>query len=265
MIIDTLLFNDEFDMLDIHLAITEKFVDKWIILEASRTFSGLPKPYNLKNNFEKYREKYNNRIEVINLELTADQKNLLCETLMRRGFREAIEKYSSEDVIIHGDLDEIINPEKWQDILDLLEKENKPVSCIFEMYFYRFDQSSERRWKGSVVAKRRMFDTPHDLYKGSMDVAKRKNRNHCVSLSGTVGWHWTWMGNDELIKNKVVSCIESQNRNPNEVLNAFKKVDTVSAINHKAHSTIIDPVYPQSVLEILKNYPDYWHNVKTEA
>lgn len=262
MIIDTLLFNDEFDMLDIHLSITEKYVDKWIILEASRTFSGLSKPYNLTNNFKRYKKKYGDKIEVINLELTADQKNLVCETLMRRGFRDALSKYSPEDIIIHGDLDEIINPEKWGDIIALLEKEDKPVSCIFEMYLYRFDQKAGRNWKGSVVAKRRMFDTPHDLYKGSMEIAKRKNRNHCISLPEFVGWHWTWMGNDELIKNKVVSCIESQHRNPDEVLNAFKKVDTVSAINHKADSKIIDPIYPISVLEIIKQYPGYWHHSK---
>ena len=40
MIIDTTLFNDEFDMLDIHLSISENYVDHWIILEANRTFSG---------------------------------------------------------------------------------------------------------------------------------------------------------------------------------------------------------------------------------
>jgi len=47
MIIDTLLFNNEFDMLDIHLAITDQYVDRWVVLEASRTFSGISKPYYL--------------------------------------------------------------------------------------------------------------------------------------------------------------------------------------------------------------------------
>ena len=260
MIVDTLLFNDEFDMLDIHLAITEHYVDRWIVLEASRTFSGLPKPYNLTNNLDRYKEKYGDRLEVINLELTEDQKNLICETMMRRGFRELLNKYDAEDVIIHGDLDEIINPEKWDSIIALMEEHNKPVSCIFEMYFYRFDQKAGRSWKGSVVAKKRMFDTPHDLYKGDMGVVKRKNRNHCVGSDGHVGWHWTWMGNDTLIKNKVVSCIESQHRDPEQVLDAFKKVDSMSAINHKAGSEIVNPIYPDSVLQIIKNYPDYWHN-----
>ena len=40
MIIDTTLFNNEFDMLDIHLSISENYVDRWIILEANKTLNG---------------------------------------------------------------------------------------------------------------------------------------------------------------------------------------------------------------------------------
>ena len=43
MIVDTTLFNDEFDMLDIHLAITNHYVDRWIILEGNKTWSGISK------------------------------------------------------------------------------------------------------------------------------------------------------------------------------------------------------------------------------
>jgi len=260
MIIDTFLFNDEFDMLDIHLKISEKYVDKWIILEASRTFSGLPKPYNLFNNLARYKEIYGDKIEVIKLELTEDQTNLICETMMRKGFAPSLEKYNSNDIIIHGDLDEIINPEKWEATVKLMDSENKPVSCGFDMYMYKFDQKATRGWKGSVVARKYMFETPHDLYKGHVEVTKRKNRSKCVSLNEVSGWHWTWMGSDELIKNKVVSCIEHQSRDPNEVLTAFKNIDTKSAINHKCESSIVDTNYPKEVLEIIRNYPSYWHN-----
>ena len=105
MVIDTFLFNDEFDMLDIHLAITDHYVDRWIVLEASRTFSGIPKPYNLTNNLARYQEKYPDRIQVVTLELNEDQTNLICETMMRQGLQPAIDQYSADDIVIHGDLD----------------------------------------------------------------------------------------------------------------------------------------------------------------
>ena len=65
MVIDTLLFNNEFDMLDIHLAITDHYVDRWVILEASRTFSGIAKPYNLLDNLGRYRQQYGDRIRTL--------------------------------------------------------------------------------------------------------------------------------------------------------------------------------------------------------
>ena len=258
MVIDTLLFNDEFDMLDIHLAITSHYVDRWIVLEASRTFSGIPKPYNLLDNIEKYQKQWGDVIEVVTLELDETQTNLICESMMRRALQPALDRYSSEDIVIHGDLDEIINPNKFDDIIALMDKHNKPVTCGFDMYMYRLDQKADRGWKGSVVARNRMFNTPHELYKGTN--LKRKDRSHCVGLKEPVGWHWTWMGNDDLVRNKVRSCIESQHRDPEQVLAAFKDLDTVSAINHKCTTTLIKPDYPTVVLEVLKNYPDLWHN-----
>jgi beta-1,4-mannosyl-glycoprotein beta-1,4-N-acetylglucosaminyltransferase len=258
MIIDTLLFNDEFDMLDIHLAITDHYVDRWIVLEASRTFSGIPKPYNLSNNLDRYQARYGDRLQVVTLELSADQTNLVCETMMRQAIASALTECDSEDIVIHGDLDEIINPESWADIVALMDQHDKPVTCGFEMYMYRVDQRAERNWKGSVVARRRMFDTPHELYKGNS--IKRKDRSHCVGFKTPVGWHWTWMGSDDLIRNKVVSCIESQHRDPEQILAAFKQLDTISAINHKCTTHVINITYPDSVQSVLKNYPAYWHN-----
>ena len=258
MIIDTLLFNNEFDMLDIHLAITNHYVDRWVILEANRTFSGIAKPYNLLDNLGRYQQQYGDRIQVVTLALEEHQTNLICETMMRQAIAPALAEYSAEDIVIHGDLDEIINPECWADIIAAMDQHNQPVSCGFEMYMYKFDQRAERGWKGSVVARRRMFDTPHELYKGNS--IKRKNRDHCVGFPTPVGWHWTWMGSDDLIRNKVVSCIETQHRDPEEMLQAFKRKDTISAINHKCTTHVVDVQYPDVVQTILKRYPSYWHN-----
>jgi hypothetical protein len=55
----------------------------------------------------------------------------------------------------------------------------------------------------------------------------------------------------------VISCIESQNRDPDQVLNAFKIGDTVSAINHKTATKKIQTDYPASVNAVIKQY-SYW-------
>lgn len=260
MIIDTSLFNNEFDMLDIHLAISNHYVDRWVILEANRTFSGIPKPYNLLDNLGRYRQQYGDRIRVVTLALEEHQTNWLCETMMRQAIAPALADCDPNDIVIHSDLDEIINPDCWADIVAAMDQHDRPVNCALEMYMYKFDQQAERGWQGSAVARKRMFETPHDLYKGIKEVVKRKSRPNYVGLPRPVGWHWTWMGSDDQIRNKVASCIETQHRDPEQMLQAFKQRDTRAAINHKCATHVIDIRYPDAVQNILKRYPSYWHN-----
>lgn len=255
MIIDTFPFNDELDMLDIRLAITEPYVDRWIISEANRTFSGLEKPYHLSDNIAQF-DRYRDRIEIIQLEIAHDQINWACENRMRQGLSPALDQCAGDDVIIHGDLDEVINPVEFDNILDVMTQHRQPVSCTMDMYIYRFNQRVNRRWGGSVVSQRSWFQDCQQLYKGNN--VKRKDRSHCVSLDRAVGWHWTWIGPDERIRNKVQSCIESQHRDPEQVLSSFRDLDTAAAINHKCATTTVEVQYPELVQAVLDRYPQYW-------
>lgn len=255
MIIDTFPFNDEFDMLAIRLAITDNYVDRWIISEGDRTFSGIQKPYHLSENLHRF-PLYRDRIEIVQLAIDADKINWQCENRMRSGLNSALDHCADDDVIIHGDLDEIIDPEHFADILTHMEQHQRPVTCTMDMYIYRFDQKADRRWGGSVVSKRAWFDDCQQLYKGVN--VKRKDRSHCVSLDRSVGWHWTWIGPDDRIRSKVQSCIESQHRDPDQVLNSFRNLDTAAAINHKCATYTVDTSYPISVQSVLARYPQYW-------
>lgn len=259
MIINTLLFNDEFDMLSIFLEISSSYTDKWIILEGNKTFSGKSKDYNLKNNFHKVK-KYQDKIILMNLEIPQNYKDWKCDNFSRISLQNEIDKFSSEDIFIHGDVDEILNPLKIKELISCMEEHNKPVATVLDMYIYKFDQKTNRKWQGPVIAKKKMFINPQQLIKG--DQPKKKNRSHCVGFDQPAGWHWTWIGDDKRILSKVESCIESQTRNPVEVLEAFKRLDAASAINHKCATTYDpNPQYPAVVLEVIEKYP-YWTKLK---
>jgi hypothetical protein len=255
MIIDTFMFNDEFEMLDIRLDISNKYVDKWIILEGNKTWSGNKKPYHLQAKLDYYSKKYKDRIQVIQLEIPEGYTEWKCENFSRASLQKGIDLHSDDDIIIHSDLDEVLNPELFPSIVDLLDKENKPVNCTLDMFIYHFNRKMYRTWSGNIVARKRMFKNPQELYKG--DQYKKKNRSHCVRYPDIAGWHWTWIGNDDRIRNKVQSVIEHQGRNPDEVLNALKNNDTKTAINHKCDSFVLDYPYPKSVTDIISKYP-YW-------
>ena len=260
MIIDTILFNNEFDMLDIRLALTESYVDKWVICEATKTMNGRSKPLYLTENIGRY-DYWGDRLHIVQLEVPNtwgmwDIENGQREALLR-GYSDA----NDNDIVMHSDLDEVINPLLVPEILAMVEQENKPVTCTLEMYIYKFDQKLDRKWAGNVVAKKNMFENPCTLYKGLAAGAghaqKRKDRTHCVQFPKNAGWHWGWMGNDDIIKSKAWSCIESQHRDAEQMLDSFKKFDSGAAINHKTVTHYVTPDYPEPVMSVLKQHP-YW-------
>lgn len=255
MIIDTFLFNDEFDMLDIRLDISAQYVDRWVILEGNRTWSGLTKPYHLSDNLDRI-ARYQDRIDIVRLDIPVNLINWECENFSRASVGLGLTSCAPNDIIIHGDLDEILDPEAWPDILATMRQHQRPVTCAMEMYIYRFDQQADRRWSGCVVSELNWFKDCQRLYRGAN--VKRKDRSHCVSMDRTVGWHWTWIGSEDRIRTKVQSCIESQCRDPEQVLSAFRDLDTASAINHKCTTHTVTTQYPDSVQAVLDCYPQYW-------
>lgn len=261
MIIDTTLFNVEFDMLDIRLALTDNYVDHWIICEANRTLSGLPKPCHLSEHIHRY-QKYSSRMTVMQLDIPASWSNWDIENGQRAHIRHGYAHMASDnDVIMHSDIDEILNAELVPDILSMLETEDRPITCKLEMYLRHFDQRLERGWQGTVVAKQRHFQDPCTLYKGPRagvgHAQKKKDRSHCANFPQSAGWHWGWMGTDDAIKTKVQSCIETQHRDADEVLAQLAKGDTGNAINHKCVTRFVQPDYPASVMAVIRKYP-WW-------
>jgi len=265
MIIDTTLFNNEFDMLDIRLALTESWVDHWIICEGNRTMSGQPKPYHLSDNIDRYAE-YRDRLTVLKLDIPESWTNWDIENGQRAYIRQGYDHMASQDdIIIHSDLDEILNPDTVPDILTMLDTEDRPISCGLDMYLYRFDQRLERGWKGHVVARRRHFQDPCTLYKGPAagvgHAQKKKTRHHCAGFPRHAGWHWGWMGSDDIIRSKVKSCIESQHRDADEIVTLLSQGDTASAINQKCRTFHEpNPGYPESVMAVITRYPWWTHN-----
>lgn len=260
MIIDTFLFNDEFDMLDLRIQLTQGWVDRWVVCEGNRTLSGKPKPFHLSDNIDRYKH-LGDRLRVITLEIPEIWSNWDIENGQRAELVKGYVDCDDNDVIMHSDLDEILDPTRVKDILLQLEHDDRPVSCSLEMYMHRFDQKLNRNWAGNVVAKKRHFQDPCKLYKGINagvgTAQKKKDRSHCVWTEGNVGWHWGWMGDESTIKNKVISCIETQHRDVNEVYENFEKNRADLAVNHKCATNLVEPNYPLAVMAAIKKYP-WW-------
>lgn len=260
--VDTFLFNNEFEMLDIRLSIMDSYTDLWVIAEGNRTLTGIEKPYYLSDNLDYYRCRYGDRFRIIQVDLHEIDLPWDRSTHSRRMIQQGLIDLEYDAIVSHSDLDEVINPEKLLDIVSYVTKKGAPVSCNLQMYVGQFDRFCPRIWAGNVVARKDMFGDPNYLYKGAS--TKRKRRQHCVVFPDIAGWHWTWIGNDEVIKKKTQSTIAPYGRDPDQVLKDLRNNKTHRAVNHKIYTVLHDPEYPEPVNDILNLYP-YWSKQQDDS
>jgi beta-1,4-mannosyl-glycoprotein beta-1,4-N-acetylglucosaminyltransferase len=129
---DIISLNNELDMLEIRLNVLNEYVDYFVIIEATETFSGVPKPLNYLLNKEKYK-KFENKIiyHVVNdtpkdvNDQNCNQKYLnqakispnvtwehqcwLKEFYQKEYIMDALKDLNDDDVCYISDLDEIWN------------------------------------------------------------------------------------------------------------------------------------------------------------
>ena len=211
MVYDLLPFFNEIDILRLHLEIMSPFVDKFIIEEATVTFSGVKKELCFDRNRQKF-SKFLDRIVYIPVKDTPKkagtherdyfQKNRLIEGLEQVGATE-------DDVIIFGDCDEIPNPVELKKIIDGFDK-NKVYHLAQRNFsaFVNMEEKSgkllsitgdfpdipqgERKWLGTKVTS--TLNIPEEGIVRLRDLCKVTDRNAVRVADG--GWHFGYMGGE---------------------------------------------------------------------
>ena len=149
-IYDCFMFFDEEMLLDLRLNIMNKYVDKFVITEATYTHNGKPKKLIFDiNKFPKFKDKiiYNvvekepNNIDKINKDDNEETigNKLIHNSIKRENFqRNCIEKgltkADSNDMILISDLDEIPNLEEN----NLNNIKNKLIFFKQKLFYYNF-------------------------------------------------------------------------------------------------------------------------------
>ena len=152
-IFDCFMFFDEEMLLDLRLNIMDKYVDKFVITEATYMHSGKPKKLIFDiNKFSKFKDKiiYNvidkepSDIETI-YEKDNDEKDTRGqkltnnsnkrEHLQREAAQEALKDADPEDIIFINDIDEIPNLKNFN--FNAINK--KLIIFKQKMFFYKFN------------------------------------------------------------------------------------------------------------------------------
>ncbi len=206
-IFDCFTYLDEDLILDLRLNILNKFVDKFIIVEAAYRHNGEIKKQNF--NIEKFSE-FKKKIEYIYLEAeplnlikkkNLNNHDLLKNTYLRENFqrdyiREGLYSANENDFIMISDVDEIPN-------LKNFNFSNDKSSIVFfkqKMFYYKFNLLYEDfPWYGSKGCFKKILKNPqwlrdvktkkYSFWRLDTIFSKRKYRN--INFLENGGWHFT--------------------------------------------------------------------------
>ena len=269
-IYDCFIFFNELDILELRLNILHESVDFFVIVEASSTHAGGPKPFYYEENKERFKEFHHKIIhhkvydiphDFINLPHTTDPQvqfihKLIEETNLfnrqdprhlnfgrdffhKESVRRALSICAPSDLILLSDADEITNPKTLKN-LNLLDLENFNYSLSQKMYAYYLNMFKEDAWTFPILG----------LYKNIKDLSFNELRNN-MSLTKVIpdgGWHFSFMGGEKMVKKKLLSYSHAQEVTPHIL-------DSISS----NMATNVDPFFRGGLTktEIDSTFPDY--------
>jgi beta-1,4-mannosyl-glycoprotein beta-1,4-N-acetylglucosaminyltransferase len=209
MIIDCFTFWKELDILEIRLNELYETVDKFVLVEASRTQSMLPKPYYFEENKQRFNKFLDKIIHVKVDEVLDVSKNpwvfdIHQRACIRRGL-DLIEDLNDEDIILISDLDEIPKSSALRGHLPQLDE----ILCLGMTYhvYYLNLVMRNRNWPGTVATKWKYakgIDT-HTLIK-----LRDRMPSHLIIANS--GWHLGYQGGKQIVFDKYFSCTEPFNK-----------------------------------------------------
>ena len=227
MIIDTFLFFQELDLLEIRLEYLYPFVDKFIIVEARQSFKGNTKDFIFEQNSKRY-QKYLDKIiyhkiediqfnyeGLINFLKKSNSKvckkislfiekhdyyeknnlSFILDSYHRECIHIGLEKIcKDEDIVLLSDLDEI-PPFEIVKNLKLENKLNKLYVFVQNEFQYFLNNYANGNWYGTIIS-------PYKLIKEHSLNQLRKNSSRFKVISNS-GYHFTSIGNKKSIINKI--------------------------------------------------------------
>lgn len=229
-IYDIFLFFNELELLEIRLNILEKYVDYFVLIEATETFTGLPKKLYYeenKNLFKKWEHKIihyivkdtpkneadlKNRLlnknlsnlekEIINNTLTTEnvpdksQVQWLKEFYQKESTIKALIELSDNDFCFVSDLDEIWNPEILIDY-----SQDNIFKFKQDAYVYFLNNRSNENWGGGVSTIATKYK---NIKKFGINHIRTRNKNKFAILRNG-GWHFTFQGGADRVRTKLES------------------------------------------------------------
>lgn len=255
-IYDCFTFYNEFDLLELRLELSYKHIDYFVIVEGNTTFSSIEKPYYLSDHWDRYK-KYQDKIIRVLVNMPRHSNAWDNEKYQRNSILNGLSSAKPNDIIIVSDIDEFVRPEIVADL------RNYPHDFFaFKIPYFNFKfnylllNDLETYMVGPMACRLECLSAP-DILRYKRFVVKETNE--VVKVFEHAGWHFTYLGSNEQIRNKIKS-FSHQELNTTEFLNSIdvetsmKQGYGFNPSSKKQFAAVkLNDYFPKELL----NYPQY--------
>lgn len=226
-IIDCFTFFNELDMLEFRLTELDPYVDLFVIVESTKTFTGKPKPlyYNLnKFKYKKWHNKIVHKI-VYDMPVSLPQEeidklvdlpeirdiNWVREHHQRRQIGKVLETLNLDyqDIILVSDLDEIPDLRNTESFVQFLKF--GPIIFKQDWYIWNLNNFKNSNWMGGSAFYYSHYINNKDIFQHVRNIRWTDENRKCTTIQN--GWHFSWFGNQEFIKQKMFSFAHTETAN----------------------------------------------------
>lgn len=214
MVYDCFTFFNELDLLEIRLNILNGVVDKFVLVEATKTHSNRDKPLFYWENKDRFKP-FEDKIIYVRMDSYPEYtSSWLFENLQRNMVIKGLESCKPDDIVMISDLDEIPNPSA------VLRYNRRGIHTFEQQIFIGFLNYKSviyNKWYGSNIMQYKDL-TPESIEghevkysntflssvnEGITPTKIRMIRDFPVIKKG--GWHFTYMGGIKQIQYKLES------------------------------------------------------------
>lgn len=272
-IYDCFTFYNELDLLDLRLQLLDHCVDYFVIVEATKTFQNNSKPLYYQDNLERY-AKYSKKIIHVVVDDMPGGNPWNNERHQRDSIMRGLVDADPDDICIISDADEILRPE----VIDHMRENPKDIIAFRTPYFnfklnYMLINNQESYCVWIVACRRKMLTYP-DAFRGTrfqLNTLPWGYEDDDLRMYEHAGWHFTYLGDTEFIKNKIRSFSHAELNNSDVLDNIDVEAMMKQGVgfNPQDPKTFVpvklDNYFPQTLLENQDCYAHYLIDAENSA
>jgi hypothetical protein len=267
-IYDCFTFYNELELLEIRLKELYDHVDYFVIAEANQTFTNRSKDFTFEKNQERFTP-WLDKIRYIKVEdMPGSTDPWENETHQRNAVLRGTTDAADDDIIIISDCDEIL---RGAAVDKIRSSEHTIFALRMPLYNFKFNYMREtpgiyEPWPMAARASTFTDITPNTLrnVRFNFNGAPLQYTNNGCEVIEHAGWHFSYLGNNEYLKDKARSWSHQEINTP-EFLDQIDLDASIQAKSswdrssneYKYEIVELDSYYPKAITDNIGKYQQY--------